>query len=125
MPRDHRKLHVFHLADQFILDVYRDTRRFPLAERFGLQAQLRRAAVSTAVNLVEGCARRTHADYCRFVDVAFASSRECDYLVSVAARLGFLEPSIAQPLAKQSNALCANLLLLRRGLETSEQGGRE
>lgn len=120
MPRDHRKLHVFQLADKLILDLYRDTSSFPIAERFGLQSQLRRAAVSIAVNLVEGCARRTHGDYCRFVDAAFASSRECDYLISIAARLALLEPSTAKTLARQSNQLCASLMLLRKSLEKDD-----
>ncbi len=117
MPRDHRTLHVFRLADQLILDVYRGTRGFPIAERSGLQSQLRRAAVSVAVNLVEGCARRSYADYCRFVDVAFASSRECDYLISLASRLTMLDTAVAAALASQSNELCACLMLFRQGLE--------
>jgi four helix bundle protein len=117
MARDHRKLHVFLLADRLILDVYRATSQFPVAERYGLQSQLRRSAVSIAVNLVEGCARRSDIEYSRFVEIAFSSSRECNYLISLCARLALLSEEAGAMLGSRSNQLCAALALLSRGLE--------
>src|SRR5438094_2304032 len=67
------------------------TKSFPSEERFGLQSQIRRGAVSVAANLVEGCARRSQRDYLHFVGIAIGSASEVRYLVQLSARLGFID----------------------------------
>ena len=96
--RDHRNLRAFQLADELVLDVYRATKTFPRDEMFGLTSQLRRAAVSIASNIVEGCARQSQGDFVRFLDTAFASAREVEYQLSIAARLEYLPAELASSL---------------------------
>lgn len=88
--RDHRNLRAFQLADDLALLVYHETARFPKEELFGLTSQVRRAAVSIASNIAEGCGRSSDVDFLRFLDMANGSLRELQYQVSLAKRLGYL-----------------------------------
>ena len=87
--RDYRKLRAFELADRLAVEVYRLTESFPKSEQFGLTAQMRRAAVSVASNIVEGSARHTEADFLHFLDIAYGSCSELGYQLSLAFKLQF------------------------------------
>jgi four helix bundle protein len=74
---------------------------------------MRRAAVSAASNIVEGCARHTEVEYLRFLDIAFGSVRELDYQISLARRLGFLPPDVADAvvgLAQETSKVLGGLI---------------
>ncbi|MBB6094930.1 four helix bundle protein [Povalibacter uvarum] len=90
--RDHRRLKVFQLTDRLVLLAYKHTGSFPPHEQFGLTSQIRRAAVSSAANIVEGAARHSSADFRRLLLIAYGSVRELEYHVSLAARLGYMAP---------------------------------
>jgi len=90
MARDVNRLDVFRLAHQVALTVYRVTASLPDSERFGLQSQLRRAAVSVPANIVEGAGRRHTQDWIRFLEIALGSASETGYLLALASELGML-----------------------------------
>jgi len=105
--RDPKKLKAFHMADALVLKVYEATQAFPPEEHYGLAAQIRKSAVSVASNLVEGCARKSEADFLRFLDIAYGSACELEYQLSLAHRPGWLSDtdSLSEPATQLSKVL--------------------
>ena len=64
--RDYRNINAYKHADELAIEVYKTTKNFPKEESFGLTSQLRRAAVSSASNIVEGSSRQHKKDYLNF-----------------------------------------------------------
>lgn len=96
--RDFRNLKVWQKAHALTLDVYRNTRDFPVDERFGLTTQLRRSCASVPAKLAEGCARDGDIDFARFVNIAAGSASETDYHLLLTRDLEYLHDSTYQPL---------------------------
>jgi len=116
MSRDHRKLRVFTLADDLVIAVYEASAGFPSAERFGLQAQIRRAAISVASNIVEGSARRSTREYLNFVNITAGSASEVRYLADLSHRLGFMTADAQQTISARYTELVARLQALLKAL---------
>jgi four helix bundle protein len=88
--RSHEDLRVWRLARSMAVDVYRLTAALPAAERFGLQAQMRRAAVSVVSNIAEGAGRHSTPDFCRFLAMSLGSLAELETQSLLCEDLGFL-----------------------------------
>lgn len=70
------RLEVWQKSRELTKAIYQLTKDFPADERFGLTAQIRRAAVSVASNIAEGSSRHQPADKARFTEIAFGSLLE-------------------------------------------------
>ena len=90
MAFDFEKLAVYQKALAFIDDVYGLTQSFPTNERFGLTDQLKRAAISIALNIAEGSGR-TKRDFRHFLRNARASCYECVAVLQMSVRRAYLE----------------------------------
>lgn len=74
-------LKVWHLAHALALKVYLLSRQFPRDERFGITAQLHRAALAIPTNIAEGSARQYSREFLQFCSIARGSIAETQYLL--------------------------------------------
>ena len=115
-PRDVKQLTVWRKSVDLCKLVYHATACFPSAERFGLTAQMRRAAVAIPSNLAEGRGRGTRADYRQFVIIARGSACELETQTIIAQELGFLDAADADALLEQTREIIRMLNGLVRSL---------
>lgn len=117
MPLDYRKLNVYGLAHQFVLDVYKATENFPESEHKNLSSQLRRAVVSIPLNIAEGSSRRSKKEFLNFLNYGFGSGKEIEVLLGLSKDLGFLTSTVFNDLSKQLDHLMSKMFLFIRSVE--------
>jgi four helix bundle protein len=112
----YRDLKVWQIAMELVTDIYKLTSTFPSDERFGLTAQIRRAAVSVPSNIAEGQGRKTPRAFANHVLIAHGSLLELETQLEIAQRLGMApSPTVAvlrsktAELGRMLNGLVASL----------------
>jgi four helix bundle protein len=78
------------VAHQLALEVYAASENWPPRERYGITAQVRRAALSAPTNIAEGTAKRGPRELRRYLDIALGSLSEVSYLLRFSRDLGIL-----------------------------------
>jgi four helix bundle protein len=100
---NYRDLRVWHSSYSLALKICRATASFPSSERYGLTSQLRRAAMSVAINIAEGGGRSNDGDFRRFVQIARGSLQEVICELEFSRDLEILAASAAGPLLDDAN----------------------
>ncbi|MGH7508612.1 MAG: four helix bundle protein [Gemmatimonadales bacterium] len=107
-----RQLSVWKRAHALAIEIHRLTGSFPASERYGLAAQMRRAAVSVVSNIAEGCGRRNDRELAYFLRIARGSVREIECQLLLCRDLGYIPAKVwvagdaeAQEISKMLNRL--------------------
>jgi four helix bundle protein len=96
--------------------VYQLTKNFPSEEKFGLVAQMRRAAVSIPSNIAEGQARHTTGEFIQFISHGEGSVAELDTQLILSIELKFCRDVGAEAAFELIAELRRMLNVLRRKL---------
>ena len=99
----YQNLVVWQKADELAQVVYEATKNMPKEEMFGLTSQLRRAALSVPLNIIEGYARRSHKTFANFLAISYGSLMETKYLVEFAGKLRYISEHEKNQLMEKIN----------------------
>lgn len=114
---NYRRLAVWKQAHGLVLEIYRSTNGFPVQERYGLTAQLRRSAVSIASNIAEGSGRLSDREHARYLRIARGSTCELECQLLVCRDLRLVESEAWKILDDQCQQLSKMLSGLIRSLD--------
>lgn len=114
--KGYHKLLIWKKAYDLAILVYQVTKDFPDSEKFGLVSQLRRAAVSVVLTIIEGYRRTTKKDFLHFLNIASASLAEVEGAMELSFGLGFITEDrfnvVDEKIAEEAyllNAFCSSL----------------
>lgn len=87
---------------KFAIMIYKEIKKFPEDEKFGMISQMKRAAVSITSNIAEGFSRRGIADKARFYYISQGSLTEIQNQLILCRDLKYLKLENFEKLIKQS-----------------------
>jgi len=105
----YKKLIAWQVADKLAKATYKSTLAFPKHELYGLTSQLRRAALSVSLNIIEGYARNNKKEFGYFLRIALGSLAEVGYLLEFAFAQNYLKDDEFKELESLKNR-CGQLL---------------
>ncbi len=104
-------------AQNLAVAVYKETKRFPKEELFGITSQLRRAASSVSANIAEGFGRSSKNDKLHFYTIAYGSLLETKNFLYLSAKLGYIDESTLRTLIAQTTSCQKLLNAFKAGLQ--------
>jgi four helix bundle protein len=74
--QDYHQLDIWRRSMEYTAQVYEYTAQLPSEERYGLAAQVRKAAISVPLNVAEGTGCATRREFSQFLGYAYRSLKE-------------------------------------------------
>jgi len=113
MYKSFQDFKVWEKAHDLVKDIYNTKFTFRTDEKYGLESQINRAAVSIPANIAEGCERRTNKEFVQFLYISKGSLSELTYYLLLCFELHFLDRNDYERLSDkcdQINRMLAKLI---------------
>jgi len=111
------ELDVIKLSHSLTLEIYRLTKSFPDEEKFGLISQMRKAAYSIPMNLMEGAHRLSSKEYRQFIGIARGSAGEIKYQLLLVRDLNYVSENEYSDLTSKYERVSQMLTKLAKSLD--------
>ena len=113
----YRELSVYQKSYRMSISLYKYTQTMPEDERYGLCAQIRRAAVSVPLNIAEGYGKDdSKAELKRYLKMAKGSCAELEVLMDVCKDIGYMESEAHQKYTDELTQISKMLYKLVAGI---------
>lgn len=87
----YKELNIWKKSVELAVEIYAQTQKFPLEEKFGLISQLRRCAISVPSNIAEGAGRKSDKEFCQFLSISYGSLCELETQLIISMHLGYIK----------------------------------
>jgi len=108
-----------------VREIYELTTRPQFARDYGLSDQIRRAAVSSMSNIVEGFERYSPRENLQYLSIARASSAEVRSLLYVALDVGYIDENDFERLMANASSLTRLIASFRASIDRYVKGIKE
>jgi len=96
--------------DSYVHKIYDLSQSFPSDEKWGVTSQLRRSSLSVALNYIEGYARIRKPVLKNFIETAYGSLKESEYLLEFCYTRSFIKNKEVFDEVKHLNETIAKML---------------
>lgn len=88
--KNYKELGVWQKAIDLVTEIYELSKVFPQPEKYGLAAQIQRAAISVPANIAEGWSRGSTKEYIQYLKISRGSLAELETHLIIAQRLNYI-----------------------------------
>lgn len=113
--RTHRDLEVYSKAFEAAMTLFRLSRSFPDAEKYGITNQIRRSSRSVCANIAEAWRKRRYEKhFASKISDAEGEAAETQVWIEFAVECDYLDRDIAAKLYRRYNEILSTLVGMRR-----------